>query len=66
MDGLGERVAKLEAVVEDVREIKADVKLLLASRSEFEGAKKTIYAFAAIIGTAGGAAASAAVKLLGK
>ena len=63
---LGEHAAKLESMGDDIAEIKADVKSLLAAKSEFEGAKKTVYTLAAVIGTAGGAVASYAAKLLGK
>lgn len=63
---LGEYGARLEGLKGDVEEIKSDVKQLLAAHSEFQGAKKTIYTMAAVLGTACSVAASAAFKFLGK
>lgn len=63
---LGEYGARLEGLKGDVEEIKSDVKQLLAAQSEFQGAKKTIYTVAAVLGAASSVVASAALKLLGK
>lgn len=63
---LGEHSAKLEALGEDVSEIKRDIKTLLAEKNEAAGSKKTIITVASVIGTIGGALASTAVAKLFK
>ena len=61
---LGEHAAKLETMGKDIAEIKADVKQLLEAKNQFEGARKTVYTLAAVVGTVGGAVASYAAKLI--
>jgi prefoldin subunit 5 len=61
---LGEHAAQLSNMGEDIAEIKSDVKQLLAAKSEFEGAKKTLYTIAALIGAGSASLVTYASKLL--
>jgi DNA-binding SARP family transcriptional activator len=60
---LAERVARLEALPDDVREIKEDVKKLLAAENQREGGKKALWTIAAVAGATSSAIVSAAIKL---
>jgi prefoldin subunit 5 len=61
---LGEHASKLENMGEDIAEIKSDVKQLLAAKSEFEGARKTLYTIAALIGAGSASLVTYAQKFL--
>jgi hypothetical protein len=62
-DNLAERVARLESMVEDIAEIKDDVKLLVAGENQRKGAQRAVYSIAAIVSTVSSVAVSAAIKL---
>lgn len=59
---LGEHTAQLDALKGDIAEIKADVKLLVASENKREGAKKVVYTLATLLGGISGTVAAKFLK----
>ena len=59
---LGEHSAKIDALSDDITEIKSDVKKLLERENQREGSKKAVYTIATLLGTVGGALASKYIK----
>jgi hypothetical protein len=63
---LGEHRAKLEALGNDVTEIKSDLKQLLADKSERKGAGRLVTAMATVAGAFGGVLSEVAITKWGK